>query len=192
MSVCAFGIAFAMTPVFGSIIYSGPENLVLQGVPNAVQSLTIHLAGDPSSWDTLQLSIGATAIDSIGTNDILPAAGVAFASTAASFPAVTEFGVGDPYPSNPTFGSGSELLWSPFITGGFTNGTGYAAVLFGTQGGGSAYPGWIQLDIQDIGLPTASITVLDWAYSDEVGQAISIGQVAAPEPATSHGNYIYR
>jgi hypothetical protein len=178
MSVCVFGIAATMTPAFGSIIYSGPENLVLQGVPGTIQSLTIHLAGDPGSWDTLQLTIAGA-----DTNDIFPGAGVALASPAATFPAVTEFADGDPYPSNPVFGSGSEFLWSPFITGGFTDGSIYAADLLGTQGGGPAYSGWIRLDIQNVALPTATITVLDWAYSKVVGQTISIGQVA-PEPST--------
>jgi hypothetical protein len=171
-----------IAPVFGTIIYSGPQNLLLQGVPNTSQSLTINLAGNLAGWDTLQLSIGANSIASVGTNDIFAGAGVALASTASGFPAVTEFNLGDPYPSSPLFGSGSEVLWGNGIAGGFTDGAGYAATRFGTQGGGPAFSGWIHLRIQNSALPTASLTVIDWAYSDQVGQAISMGQI--PEPST--------
>jgi len=44
------------------------------------------------------------------------------------------------------------------------------------------YSGWIQLDVQNTGLSSASITVVDWAYSNVVGQTISMGEV--PEPSS--------
>jgi len=173
----------SLTPAFGGTIYSGPQDLVLQGVPDTTQSLTIYLAGVAASWDTLQLSISSNSIASLGTNDIYSSAGVAFATTASTTPVATEFNFGDPYPSNPVFASGSEILWGNGAAGGFTDGIGYAALGFGTQGGGPALSGWIQLSVQNSDLPTATLTVIDWAYSDVVGQNISM-EPEVPEPST--------
>jgi hypothetical protein len=166
---------------FGTTIFSGPQNLALQGVPNTLQTLVIPLAGVVASWDTLKLSIAATANSSLGGNDVIPSAGVALSSTTGTFPAITDYNFGDPFPSSPFVGSGTEILWGNGV-GVWGDGSGYAAMVFGTQGGGPTYWGWLHLNIQNSALPTATLTVLDWSYSDVVGQAPVMGQV--PEPSS--------
>jgi hypothetical protein len=46
---------------------------------------------------------------------------------------------------------------------------------FGTFGGGPALSGWIHLSIQGSATSAPTITVIDWGYSDVVGQTITMG-----------------
>ncbi len=167
-------------PAYGSAVYSGVQDLVLQGSPSSDVLLDIELAGVAASWDTIQFEIDAVSNSSTGANDVVAGAGVALAST-TDFPFVAELSLGDPFPSSPVYGSGGKPLWESGVSGGFTNGSGYAAMLFSTQGGGPAYSGWIHLQLANSGSATASLTVIDWAYSDVPGQTVTIGQT--PEPS---------
>jgi len=160
-------------PARGNIIYSGLQNVVLQN-----QNTTLDLAGSPGTWDNLQLSIEGAAG---GSNDIHAGAEVALASSSSSFPLVTRLGLGDPYPSSPLFGSGSEILWG-FGTGP-ADGEFFAATKFATFGTGPAYLGWIHFNVQNSATSNASLTVIDWAYSDVAGQTLAMG--AVPEPSYS-------
>jgi hypothetical protein len=161
------------------VIYSGPENIVIQGAPNSVVSGAIILAGVPSPWDTLEFGISTVGIGG-GSNDVFAGANVALASTPGSFPVISRLNYGDLYPSNPAFASGSMILW------GFGNGLGdgdfYSAIQFEDFGNGPVYSGWVHLNLKDTATSSPRITVVDWAYSDVVGGPISMGQV--PEPAT--------
>jgi len=103
-------VTFSSMSAFGSIVLSGPQNIVLQGVAGTLQTFQIPLASAAASWNTLQLSIGTIGIGGC-TNDIYFGAEVALASTAAGFPLVSRLHYGDPYPLNPVFGSGSSILW---------------------------------------------------------------------------------
>jgi hypothetical protein len=156
-------------PGSADIIYSGIQDIVIQG-----GTQTIELAGVNASWDTI--SLGSSVLG--GGDNIIPSAEVALASDAADFPDVTRFNFGDPFPTSPIFGSGTEIISGPPPYPG--DGDFYSAMLFGTFKGGPMYTGWIQLDVQNTGSPDASITAIDWAYSDVVGQPISMGEV--PEP----------
>jgi hypothetical protein len=178
--VLFFALIVLGAPAFGSAVYSGVQDLVLQGTPSSDVLLDIELAGVAASWDTIQFEIDAVSNSSTGANDVVAAAGVALAST-TDFPFVAELNLGDPFPSSPVYGSGGKLLWESGVSGGFTNGSGYAAMLFSTQGGGPAYSGWIHLQVANAGTATASLTVIDWAYSDVPGQTLAMGQ--APEPS---------
>jgi len=180
----------SLNSVFPAIIYSGPQNLSLEGILNTSQALFIDLAGDPAgTWDNLKLSIASSSFGSIGSNDVIPSAEVALASSFISFPLVQKLDFGDPYPSNPIFGSGSKVLWqfnpgASLDIGEFKNVTGYAAVQFGTFGS-PQYLGWMQLSVENyssLGDPLPKLTVIDWAYSNVIGERISIGQI--PEPST--------
>ncbi len=159
-------------PAFGYITYSGLQNVSLQGVPGTTQVLTINLVGDPGSWDSLNLGISSTTDGSGGgTNNIFASAEVALASSSGGFPLITRFQYGDPYPSSPVFGSGSEILWG-FGTGP-ADGDFFAAVAFSTFGTGPAYSGWIHLRVSNSSTSSPTITVIDWASSD---QPIAMGQ----------------
>jgi len=178
----------SLNSVFPAIIYSGPQNLSLEGILNTSQALFIDLAGDTAgTWDNLKLSIASGSFGSVGSNDVIPSAEVALASTFISFPLVQKLDFGDPYPSNPIFGSGSKILWqfnpgASLDIGEFKDVTGYAAVQFGTFGG-PQYLGWLQLSVENyssLGDPLSKLTVIDWAYSDVIGERIAIGQIAEP------------
>jgi len=180
--VYAFIVFLALAnagPASGDLIYSGLQNILLQGVPNSVQTLTLDLASDAGTWDNLQLEISEIGLGG-GTNTIYPGAEVALASTPGSFPLVTRFTLGDPFPSTPLFGSGGETLWG-FGTGP-ADGSFYSATRFGNFGGGPKYLGWVHLNVQNSSTDHAAITVIDWAYSDVVGQTVAIGET--PEPST--------
>ena len=142
------------------------------------QSVMIPLAGVSAGWDTLQLGISASGIGG-GTNDIYAGAEVALASATGSFPVITRLNYGDPYPSSPVFGSGSEVLWG--FGFGLGDGDFYTASEFGTFGGGPALLGWVHLSVENSS-SIAKITVIDWAYSDVAGETVAMGQI--PEPAT--------
>ncbi len=159
----------SIMPASADIIYSGIQDIVIQS-----GTQTIELAGVDASWDTISLVTGADG----GGITIFPGAEVALASSATDFPDVTRFNFGDPFPSDPIYGSGGKIIYGPPPHPG--DGDFYSAMLFGTFGGGPMYSGWIQLDVQNTGSPAASITVVDWAYSNVVGQTISMGEV--PEP----------
>jgi len=178
-----------------AIIYSGPQNLSVQGVLNATQILSIDLAGDIGSSDNLQLSITSVSLGSVGANDVVPGAEVALLSAPSDFPLVERLDFGDPFPSSFIVGSGSKILWQSSPPGGldigeFKDVTGYAAMVFGTFGGGPQYSGWIHLSVEGYSLlmdPLAKLTVIDWAYSDVVGERISMGQIIelpVPVPST--------
>jgi hypothetical protein len=158
-------------PAPASIIYSGIQDIVIEG-----GTQTIELAGVNASWDTISLG---SDIGGGGVN-IVPGDEVALAFNPATFPDVARFNFGDPFPTGLVFGSGTEIISGPAPHPG--DGDFFSAMLFGTFGGGPEYPGWIQLDVQNTGLTDASITVVDWAYSDVVGQTISMGEV--PEPSS--------
>ncbi len=164
--------------------YSGPKNLVLQGVSGTPQTLTINLAGDPAGWDTLQLSISPSGTASVGSNTITSTAGVALAGNPANIPVVLPLNLGDPYPNNPAIVSGSLLLWGNGATGGFSDGEQYAAMMFGTQQGGPYYLGWIHFNVQNSALPTATLTVIDWAYEIIVGPSLPTGQLPVRDVPT--------
>lgn len=144
-------------------VYSGPKNLVLQGVPGTTQNLIINLAGDPASWDTLQLSVTSTGAASSASNPLGAAAGVALAGSATNAPAALAFNFGDSIPGNAVWVG--STLWGNGITGGFSDGDSYATFLTGAQQGGPYYEGWIHFKIQNSALPTATLTVVDWAYT---------------------------
>jgi len=183
LSIVILSVGMTVTPVFGDIVYSGVQNMPLQGVAGTNQFWNIFLAGDPAAWDTLNLEIAQLASGG-GANNIFPGAQVALASTLATFPVVTRFNSGDPFPSSPVFGSGSEILWG-FGTAQ-TDGDFFAAMKLGTFGGGPQFTGWIHLKVQNSSNSCAAITVVDWAYSDQVGQTIAMGQKpASAGPASS-------
>ena len=175
MRLSAFVLFIAlgfMASASADIIYSGVQNIVIQGTTE-----TIELADVNASWDTI--SLGA---DVFAGNNIIPSAEVALASSTSNFPDVTRFNFGDPFPSDPIFGSGTEIISGPPPHPG--DGDFFAAMRFGTFGGGPMYSGWIQLDMQNNGTPDASLTVVDWAYSNVVGQTISMGEGEVPEPSS--------
>jgi Bacterial Ig-like domain (group 3) len=169
-------------PAFGSITYSGPQTVSLQGVAGTNQAITINLAGDPGTWDTLNIGIYLNGSGG-GANNIFAGAEVALASSSASFPVITRFQYGDPFPSNPIFGSGSEILWG-FGTGP-ADGDFFAAVMFSTFGTGPAYSGWIHLKVSNSSTSSPTITLIDWAYSD---QPIAMGQGGKPTTLSSSAN----
>jgi hypothetical protein len=184
LPLVVFWIGISATPAFGNITYSGPQNISLQGVPDTTQVLTIHLAGDSGSWDALNLSVSTT-LDAGGgggggANNIFAGAEVAMTSSSGGFPLITRFNYGDPYPASPLFGSGSEILWG-FGTGP-ADGDFFAAVVFGTFGTGPAYLGWVHLSVSNSATSSPTVTVIDWAYSD---QPIAMGQ-GAPSTARIH------
>ena len=43
----------SFTSAFADLIYSGPRNILLQGVPGTVQSLVLDLGGTPGDSDDL-------------------------------------------------------------------------------------------------------------------------------------------
>src|ERR1051326_6739150 len=57
LATAVFSIGMTVTPVFGDIIYSGVQNISLQGAANTNQVWNIVLAADPAAWDTLNLGI---------------------------------------------------------------------------------------------------------------------------------------
>src|SRR5262247_1477852 len=143
--------------VFPATIYSGTQNLSLESILNTTQLLLIDLAGDSTgSWDNLQLSITSTPFGSgsVGANDAFFGAEVALASSVSNLPLVERLDFGDSYPVNPVFASGSVILWqfnpaAGLDRGEFRDVTGYAALQFGTFGGGPSYFGWIQLNVEN-------------------------------------------
>ena len=179
-SLILFAICSIPAPTCAGPVYSGLQNISLQGIPNTIKVFTVDLADDLGTWDRFQLSIADDSLPgSIGTNDIYSGAEVALASLSGDFPFVSRFGYGDAYPSRPIFGSGSKLLWSGSSA---ADGDFFAAMQFGTFGTGPEYSGWIHLNVENSSTPSAAITVIDWAYSDVVGETIAMGQV--PEPSS--------
>jgi len=169
----------SFTSAFADLIYSGPRNILLQGVPGTVQSLVLDLGGTPGDSDDLQLSIAEIGLGG-GTADSASGHWATLASSAGIFPVVSRYSNGDPYPSNPVFGSGSLILWG--FGFGPADGNFFAATRFGN---GPEYSGWIHLIIQESATSNASITVVDWAFSNVVGQTIQMGQVSqVPEPSS--------
>jgi hypothetical protein len=170
----------SVMPLSADILYSGPENIVLQAAPNATLAAAVQLAGIPASWDTLSFVIGVGA----GGITVFPGAEVDLASTANIFPQISRFNFGDSYPSNPLFGSGGLILFGSGFAG---DGDFYSATEFGTFGGGPNYSGWIHLNIQGSTSLAPKLTIIDWAYSNIVGDRISMGAVSEstiPEPST--------
>ena len=171
-------------PAFGNITYSGLQTVSLQGAPGTNQALTINLAGDPGTWDSLNLGIYLPTDGSGGgANNIFASADVALASSSGGFPLITRFKYGDPFPSNPVFGSGSEILWG-FGTGP-ADGDFFAALMFSTFGTGPAYLGWIHLKVSNSSTSSPTIAVIDWAYSD---QPIAMGQGGKSTTLSSSAN----
>jgi len=167
-------VAFGLTAsASADVIYSGIQNIVIQ-----VPFETIELAGVDASWDTI--SLGG---EVFGGNNIIPSAEVALAS---SLTETLRLNFGDPFPTGAIFPSGTEIISGPppSFEG---DGDFYAAMLFGTFGGGPMYEGWIQLDMQNNGTPEASLTVVDWAYANVVGETITMGEGESvsevPEPS---------
>ncbi len=175
-AVVLFAVSSTAATVYGNVIYSGPQDILLQGVPDTFQRITIHLAGDAGTWDLLDLGIAGTSLGG-GTNTIYSGAEVALAANSGL---IMRLNLGDPFPAGPVFGSGGEILWG-FGTGP-RDGDFFAAALFGTFGTGPAFSGWVHLNVQGSSTNTASLRVVDWAYSDRVGETIAMGQV--PEPST--------
>ena len=187
----AFWASLALPrPAFAGMIYSGIQNLALQGTSNpfVAQSLTIAIAGDSAgSWDQLKLSVFPEGPGgSGGSNDVAPGSWVELSSYVGadpsnpSYPYVQKLAFGDPIPTNGFQWSGSILLWlydtarvepSGIIDAGdFKDGTGYAAMML--SGG---YYGWIHLGVSGYQSATPTLTVIDWAYSDVAGETFSIG-----------------
>ncbi len=182
LSSCIFASTLCYSGLVGAdVIYSGLQNIVLEGVPGTQQTLSVNVAGGSTSWDRMQLSVSGTGQGG-GTNDIGAGAEVALASSAAIFPRITRFDYGEPFPVDPIFGSGSEILWG--FGYGPADGSFYAAMMLGTFGTGPEYVGWIQLLVENSSTLSARITVIDWAYSNQVGEAIAMGQVAVSEPSS--------
>jgi hypothetical protein len=92
-----FWLGMSVTPVLGDIVYSGVQDISLQGVANTNQVWNIVLAADPTPWDTLNLEI-AQAGSGGGANNIFPGAQVALASNFSTSPLVTRFNSEIPSP----------------------------------------------------------------------------------------------
>jgi len=107
---------------------------------------------------------------------------VSLASDAAIFPRVTRFNYGDAYPSNPLFVSGSGILWG--FGFGPADGDFYSAMMLGTFSTGPGYVGWMHMLVENSATFNPTITVIDWAYSNQVGESIFMGQTPAPEPSS--------
>ena len=182
LSCCILALTLCYPRVAGAgVIYSGLQDISLDGVAGTLQRISINVVGGLTSWDRIQFSIGEVG-PSLGTNDIFGDAEVALASSTALFSRVTRFGFGDPFPADPLYGSGSEILWGSVY--GRADGNFYAAMMLGTFGTGPSYVGWIHLLVENSSAPGARLTVIDWAYSDQIGQSIAMGQVAVPEPSS--------
>jgi hypothetical protein len=175
-------------PLLGTVVYSGIQNLTLQGTGNGTQASTIVIAGDPvGTWDQLRLSVfpqgpgGSAASNDVigGSWDVILASYWGANANGAPYPFVKRLRYGDPSPEFPFTGSGSSLLWiydpgrlsGVFDAGEFTDGSGYAAMKL--SGG---YLGWIQLRVSGYRSSTPTLTIVDWAYSNVIGEIISMGQ----------------
>jgi len=172
------------TPAFANTIYSGLRNISLHGAPDTIVDFDLDLADDPGSWDTIRLDIATIGMGG-GANTVFDGAEVALASSSGSFPVITRLNNGDPFPSDPMFGSGSLILWG--FGHGAADGDFFAAMEFGTFGGSPMYFGWIHLSVSNSFTSSPIITVIDWAYSDQPGQTITMGQstpTPVPEPST--------
>jgi beta-lactam-binding protein with PASTA domain len=142
--------------------YSGPQNMVLQGVPGTTQNLIINIAGFPAGWDCLQLTISSTGTASVGSNPISSTAGFAVGGSTPNYSEALSLNLGDPYAG--AYVANPVILWGNGITGGFSDGEAYAPILSGTESQGPYYAGWIHFKLQNSALPTATLTVIDWAY----------------------------
>jgi hypothetical protein len=162
------------------VIYSGLQNISLQGI-QPLQTLSIHVTGGTQSWDQINLTIATLGLGG-GTNDIFAGAEVALARDFGIIPRVARFNFGDPFPANPKFGSGSEILWG-FGTGP-ADGDFYTAMALSTFGTGPNYFGWFHLRIVGSATATPMLTAVDWAYSDQEGQGIGMGEQSVPEPSS--------
>jgi len=174
--------ALAATPAMADIVYSGPQNIVLQGAPDSNQFFNIFIAGAPASWDTLGIEID-TQNEGLGVVNAIP--GLSEVSLAmAPGPEVTRFQSGDAFPSTPIFGSGSEILWGAGT--GPNDGDFYAAMDIPTSGAQPEEEGWIHFNISGSATSSPIVTVKGWAYA--VGDAISsIGQTSSPPPSSGGG-----
>jgi beta-lactam-binding protein with PASTA domain len=171
------GLSVASAPqVYTNLgFYSGPQNLVLQGVPGTTKNLIVNIAGFPAGWDCLQLTISSTGTSSVGSNPISSAAGFALAGSLANYSQALSLNLGDPFP-NGAWVANPVILWGNGITGGFSDGEVYAAMQSGTESQGPYYAGWIHFKLQNSALPTATLTVIDWAY-DIGAYPLSMGQI---------------
>ncbi len=179
--VFVFVAAGSVMTASADVTFSGIQNIVLQGVPNSDQALNIELKGIASSTDTLNLIIDdfpsfGDPFD--GSNTVIP--GTADVGLAlGSAPLADPLQFGDPYPSNPQFGSGSILLY------GFGFGPHDGDFYYPLESETSSLTGWIQLVIQNSNAANESITVVDWAVSDTPGVTLAMGEVGAvPEPSS--------
>lgn len=198
-------LATYSAPAFATVIYSGTQNIVLQGPRfGGSTQYTVALAGDAThSWDLIQFQISQVSIVSTaGFNVVSP--GVSDVTLSSylgpplnnnpQYPFFAEnLQNGDPFLPDLVNATGDILLWEylwshlgPQYTvdaGDFQNGDGYAAMTFG-----NGDLGWIQLDIANYRSLYASITLVDWAYSDVPGEQIAIGQTGpTPTPEPSYG-----
>ena len=75
-----------------------------------------------------------------------------------------------------SFGGGGSI-----DTGEFRNATGYMGIRM--TDGGNTYYGWIQASVTDYDNANIVATLIDWAYEDSPGVAISAGVI--PEPSST-------
>jgi len=116
-----------------------------------------------------------------GTNDIHAGAEVAMAYTPEAFPLITRLKLGDAYPLDARFGSGSEVLWGRGYDAG--DGDFFVALLFSTYRTGPTYQGWLHLTVQNSSTPRPTVTLIDWVYADG-GERLRMGQVSEPSTLT--------
>jgi hypothetical protein len=175
------------TSAWGAIVYSGPRNIVIQGSPTANVTSTINLANGAGSWDRISFTITPPnrAAGSVRTGS---EAEVAVVVAPGDYLA-RRLAVGESFPAGAVFGSSSffgTALWDTPSDGDF-----YVSINLGRFGTGPYYPGWMHLKLENSATTTPKLTVIDWAYSDQVDQKPSMGQTSGiPGPPAPLSCYL--
>lgn len=179
-----------------TIVYSGPENIVL---PNGSPGIYINLAtsvesGSPGSvpgWDINPYVNGGSNhffgmyLPPSTTQLVKSSSPTAGAADVAMLAAGANIG-----PSSTLIGQPAQFGFMNNATVGdwVGTGTGYMGVQFteaGVNGGNPVY-GWVQISKTTSGEPSGDptgITFIDWAY-DNTGAAIAAGNTGVPEPSS--------
>ena len=174
---------------WGGIVYSGPKNIVFQGSPTTEVKNSINLAGSTASWDRITFVFTP--------NGVRPYSGWVLLSDDSQVgivagrvdPVAMRMTAGTPFPAGARFsympssgvsGAYGQGIWSIPADGEF-----YSAIGLGLGVTGETYyPGWIHLKVENSATTSPRLTIIDWAYSDQMNQKPSMGQTSGvPGPS---------
>jgi hypothetical protein len=180
---------------WGGIVYSGPKNIVIQGLTSGPVITSINLAGGSGTWDRITFHVNGSAPPTYCKASVRVGADSEVGlTTGASLAVVTRFSQGASFPTPPLFLTDACGYLSPYFSHQNLSDEArdedfYVAMVLGHFGNatGPSYSGWMHVRVEGSATTTPRITVVDWAYSDQVSQKPSMGQTSGIPPTAPMG-----